>query len=364
MHMEDTLNRQLIVSITAGTIVKTVLIVLLFWLLWTIRDLVLVILTAIVIASAINPAAKFLVKRKIPRIIAVLLIYTGIIVVMITFFVVFLPPLVDDIQQLVSQLPQYIETLSNDRLADLPGLSTLLERAGDTGNTMDIINRVTSGVTGATFGLLSTVSAVFGGLLSTLLIVVISFYLSVQNDGVGDFLKIVSPVKKERYVLDLWKRSQRKIGLWMQGQLLLAVLIGILTYLGLSIIGIPNPMFLALIAAVFELIPIFGPILAAIPAVIFALIDGGLALGLITVGLYAIIQQFESQLIHPLVVKKIVGIPALVAIVALIIGAQIAGFLGIILSVPIAAVLMEIVSDIDKQKTKQLAELESVDQKK
>jgi predicted PurR-regulated permease PerM len=362
--MKDTLNRQLIISITSGTVVKAIVICLLAWLLWTIRDLILVILTAIVIASAINPAARFLVSKRIPRIIAILLIYTGIIAVLIAFFAVFLPPLVDDIQQLLSQLPKYIETLSNDRLSELPGISTILQQAGDSGNTMDIINRVTTGFTGATYGFLSAASAVFGGLLSFILIVVISFYLSVQEDGVRDFLKIISPVKKERYVLDLWKRSQRKIGLWMQGQLLLAALIGILTYLGLSIIGIPNPMFLALIAAVFELIPIFGPILAAIPAVFFALIDGGFTLGLVTVGLYAIIQQFESQLIHPLVVKKIVGIPALVAIVALIIGAQVAGFLGIILSVPIAAAIMELVSDIDKQKSKQLEDMEKAAQGK
>jgi predicted PurR-regulated permease PerM len=241
--------------------------------------------------------------------------------------------------------------LSSDRLTSLPGVNSLLAELSDTNNTLEVINQFTQGATGATVGLLSAASAIFGGLLSTILIVVISFYLAVQNDGVGDFLRVISPIKHEKYVLDLWRRSQRKIGLWMQGQLLLAVIVGLLTFLGLSIIGIPNPFFLALIAAVFELIPIFGPILAAVPAIIFALIDGGLTLALVTVGLYAIIQQFESQLIHPLVVKKIVGIPALVAIVALIIGAQIAGFLGIILSVPIAAAVMEFLSDVDKRKT-------------
>jgi len=100
----------------------------------------------------------------------------------------------------------------------------------------------------------------------------------------------------------------------------------------------------------FELIPIFGPILAAVPAILFSLLDGGLTLGLLTLGLYAIIQQFESQLIHPLVVKKIVGIPALLAIISLIIGAQIAGFLGLIIAVPVAAAVMEFLHDVEKKK--------------
>jgi predicted PurR-regulated permease PerM len=193
---------------------------------------------------------------------------------------------------------------------------------------------------------------------SFILIIVISFYLAVQDDGVANFLRIITPVKHERYIIDLWKRSQRKIGLWMQGQLVLGLIIGVLTYLGLSILGVQNALLLAVIAAMFELIPVFGPILAAVPAVAFGLIEGGVALGLLVVGLYAIIQQFESQLIHPLVVKKIIGIPALIAILALIVGAQLAGFLGILLSVPLAAVMMEYLGDVEKRKVQQLKDLD------
>ena len=348
--MKEALNRPVTISITAGTVVKAIFVFLMFWLIWTIRDLVLVILTAIVIASAINPAANFFAKRKIPRVASVLIIYFLIGVGLISLFAVFLPPFVQDVETLSRTLPTYIENLSNDRLANVPGFDTFLKNVTGTGVTGDLVDKIANTFSGATVGFLSAASTVFGGLLSFILIVVISFYLAVQEDGVRDFLRVVTPVKHEKYVLDLWKRSQHKIGLWMQGQLLLAVIVGILTFLGLSVLGVPNAMFLAVIAALFELIPIFGPILAAIPAVAFGLLEGGVTLGLLTAGLYVIIQQFESQLIHPLVVKKIVGIPALVAIIALIIGAQIAGFLGIIISVPIAAIVMELLSDLEKQK--------------
>jgi len=95
---------------------------------------------------------------------------------------------------------------------------------------------------------------------------------------------------------------------------------------------------------------LFGPILAAIPAVSIAFIDGGTSLGFMVVGLYVIIQQFENHLIYPLVVKKVVGVPPLMVILALLVGAKLAGFLGIIIAVPLAAVLMEFVNDWEKNK--------------
>jgi predicted PurR-regulated permease PerM len=163
-------------------------------------------------------------------------------------------------------------------------------------------------------------------------------------------LQVVTPLRHQKYVLSLWKRSQIKIGLWMQGQLLLGLIVGVLTYLGLVILGVPYALFLAPLIALFELIPVFGPILAAIPAVIVAFGTGGVSLGFLTVGLYLIVQQFESHLIYPLVVRKVVGVPPLLVIIGLIVGAKVAGFLGIILSVPIAGALKEYIDDVNKAK--------------
>ena len=146
-------------------------------------------------------------------------------------------------------------------------------------------------------------------------------------------------------MLDLWQRSKHKIGLWMQGQLLLGVIMGVLVYLGLTIFGIEHALILAVLAAFFELIPVFGPTFAAVPAVILAFVGGGLTTGLLVIALYVILQQFENHLIYPLVVTKVVGVPPLLVIIGLIVGAKIAGFLGILISVPMVAVLQELVRD-------------------
>jgi predicted PurR-regulated permease PerM len=357
--MKEKLNQPVLISITPGTIVKTIFILLGFYVLVLIRDLILILLTSIVIASAIEPATRFLIKRKLPRVFAVVAVYLGIAVFLIGMFYVFLPPLLADLSDLADKLPVYVESLSVNQFGDIPGIGNLLGGFYESLSAGEIVSNISNTFSGATFGFLTTATSIFGGIMSFFLIIVISFYLAVQEDGIVNFIKIITPIKHEPYALDLWHRSQKKIGLWMQGQLLLAVIVGLITYLGLSILGVSNPMFLALITALFELIPIFGAILAAVPAVAFGLIDGGPTLGLIVLGLYLIIQQFESQLIHPLVVKKIVGIPALVAILSLIVGANIAGFLGILIAVPVAAAFMEFLGDVEKKKSKEMKELES-----
>ncbi len=124
---------------------------------------------------------------------------------------------------------------------------------------------------------------------------------------------------------------------------------GLLVYLGLTIFQIKYALVLAIIAAVFELIPFFGPILSAVPAVLLGFSIGPVQ-GVMVAGLYLVIQQFENHLIYPLVVRKIVGMPPIIAIIALIIGAQLAGFIGLILAAPVAMILLELLSDYSKKK--------------
>ena len=136
----------------------------------------------------------------------------------------------------------------------------------------------------------------------------------------------------------------------MQGQLILAVIVGVLVFLGLTILGVKHALLLAVIAAVFEIIPVFGPILSAIPPIAASFADGGVTAALLVAGLFIIIQQFENHLIYPLVVKKIIGVPPIMVILAIIIGGKLAGFLGILLSVPIATVILEYFRDVERKK--------------
>jgi predicted PurR-regulated permease PerM len=349
-------NQPILITITPGAVLRFITILVLFYFLFVLRDLVLILLTSVILASAVEPITSWLVSKRIPRVLSVMLIYISTLLVGGVVSYLFIPTLITDIREFVNNLPNYVSVLSDKAflINGIPEVNNFLNSLSTGLENQDLLNQFGGAFYGATYGVFNVASTIFGGIFSFILIIVLSFYLAVQEDGVANFLRVVIPVQYEDYVLDLWKRARKKIGLWMQGQLLLGFLVGVLTYLGLSILGIENALLLAIVAALFELIPIFGPILAAVPAVAFGFAQGGPTLGLLVVGLYVIIQQFESQLIHPLVVKKIVGIPAIIAILSLIVGAQLAGFLGIIISVPVTAAFMEYFADLEKKKIREM----------
>ena len=341
-------GRNFNISITAGTVVKTIFILVISWVLFLLRNVVLDVLTAIVIASAIEPGVRGLARRKVPRILAVLIIYLMLFGVFFVIFYFFLPSVLEDFATFVSGLPTYLEAFTRtgafDTYAKIIGIP-----APSLIPTDQIMNSVRSVLDfGSIFGnAFGAASAIFGGFFSFIIIIVFSFYFAVLETGVDDFLRIVVPKNHQTYVLGLWKRSQKKIGLWMQGQLLLAVIIGVLIYLSLTIFRVPHALVLAVIAACFEIIPVFGPTLAAVPAVMIAFASGGASLGIIVIVIYVIAQQFENHLIYPLVVTRVVGVPPLLVILALIGGGELAGFLGVILAVPIAATIQELAHDIE-----------------
>ena len=345
-------RRDISVHITSGSTITVLMFLALAALLWFLKDLVLILVTAIVIASAMEPAINFLTKRRIHRVLSVILMYLFVASVFLTVLFVFVPPLLGDAANFLSRLPQ---TLSAINISDATHGILPWGNVGDQISSADLLRNISETLSDTTGGVFTTLSAFFGGLTSFILIVVFSFYFSVQETGVDDFLRVVTPIKEQAYVLNLWKRSQEKIGKWMQGQLILGIIVGILLYLGLVILGIPNALLLAVIAGLFELIPVFWQILAAIPALMIGFADGGVTALLLVAGLYLVVQQFEAHLIYPVVVKKVVGVPPLLVIIALIVGAKLAGFLGILLSVPIAAAIQEFVSDVERKKSKALA---------
>ena len=342
------------ISISIGTIFKTLLVIVGVFFLYYLRDVALVVILAIIIATSIEPATKWFQIKGVPRVLAVLLIYSFIVIFLVGIFYFILLPLLNQSTSLLSSLPSYLGELQVwNPLQDSKFLGTggsVVEGFSKNFSLVQIVNEINDYTTGLSNGFFSTASRVFGGVLSFLLVVVISFYLAVEKDGVADFIKIVTPAKNESYVLDLWRRSQHKIGLWMQGQIVLAIVVAVLVFLGLTLLQVENALLLAVLAGIFEIIPLFGPILAAIPAVTLALITNGMTSALLVIGLYIIIQQFENQLIYPLVVKKIVGVPPLVSILALIIGGKLAGFVGLLVSVPLTTMLMEFLNDIEKSK--------------
>jgi predicted PurR-regulated permease PerM len=342
------------ISITTNTFVRAILVGVAAYALWTLRDLVLLIVTAVVIASAIEPGVMFFIRYRIPRVIAVLIMYVAVFGSLFAVTYLFLPPILDDAQTFLLTAPQYLDTLN------VPAPFTNLTEAATAAQNQsqsifDTLLTFQSAFTDTSGGVVRVISTFFGGIFAFILVVVLSFYLAVQETGVDDFLRLVTPAKHEKYVIDLWQRAKKKIGQWMQGQILLSLIVGVIVYLGLLILGVPYALLLAVMAAVLDLIPLFGSFLAGIIGTIVAFSSGGFALAIIVAGLYFIVNQFEAHLIYPLVVKKVVGIPPLLVILSLIIGGSLAGFLGILLSIPLAAAVREFLTDVEQKKRREAA---------
>lgn len=371
-------NKTININITAGSIFKGIWIILLILFLYYIKDVVLVVLVAVVIASGMEPLVLWFKRHKINRLIASIVSYAGLISIFAGLMFFFVPAVLDEAASFLTELPKYLETttlwnplnVSNENIVTSQKVVETISNGITNPNQLlsDATNQIKANVPSTSFGLgdlvntirnissnvsdgfVKIVSAIFGGLLSFILIIVLSFYFLVQEDGVSNFLRLITPIQQENYIIGLWKRSQVKIGQWMQGQILLGVIVAVLLYLGLMILGVKNALLLAVIAGVMEIIPMFGPILSAIPAIMMAFVGGGFTLALLVAGLCTIVQQFENHLIYPLVVKKVVGVSPVMVILALIIGFELAGFLGLVLSVPMVSALMELVDDMDKKK--------------
>ena len=341
--------------ISPKSVVTALLILLAFVAAFLLRDLIMIVLTAVVIAAAVEPAVRWLCRYRFPRVPAVLTVYI-ILAICVALMIIFLfQPLAKQALGFLGNIPQYLQSIE----AWSPGQGGLLGEKGELNglggelSMKQIIQEFRSSLSGLTSGVLSTVFSIFGGLFSFLMIVVLSFYLSVQENGVRQFLRLITPASHEEYVLDLWRRSQEKIGLWMQGQVILVVLIGLITYVGLWLIGVEHALLLAFVAGIAELIPLFGPVIAAVPAIIIAFGNQGIAFALIVAAFYVIVQQFENHLIYPMVVQKVVGLNPIIIIIALIAGGQLAGFLGVLLSVPLAAILMEFLNDFQAKEAEE-----------
>lgn len=332
-------------KINTGTIIKTVLVLFGLFLLYEVRDIAALVLFSIVIASGVEPAAAWFQKRKVSRLLSVIFVYIAIFVVLGLLFYIIVPALFSQLSEMADTLPRYLDRPIGEQILDaLPTLpesvSLLFLEAAEIAKTY--VEKFTGGFFTAT-------AAIFGGVFSFFMVIILSFYFSVQERGIETFLKIIIPIQYEEYALNLWFRVKSKLGAWMKGQLLLSLLVGVLVYLSLTIVGIKYALVLALLAAIFELIPLFGATIAAIPAIAIALLQSP-TLALVVAGMYFIIQQFENHLIYPLVIRKVVGVPPILTILALIVGAKLGGFMGILLSMPIVTFLVEISDDIEKQK--------------
>jgi predicted PurR-regulated permease PerM len=344
------MNGTTYISIRSGTIIKILVLCALAWLLFFIRDFVLMLLVAVVLASSVEPPVKFLTKFGIPRALIVGGIFVFLVGLIAIVAFMFIPPLADDLARFIQTLPKIIDSIRifgrDLGFRDLALSLSDLSRDISKGQILTVLKETMFGSN----GFFATTSIIVSGVFHFVVTFVLAFYLALEEKGVQNFLKLIVPIDKEAYIEDLWGRAQRKISLWMQGQLLLSALVALLVYVPMLIISMPYASLLAVLAFLGELIPMVGLTLATIPALFIAWSHGGVEfLGIVAL-MYFVVSQLENHVLYPKVMNKMVGVPSVIVLIAIIVGAKLAGIWGVVLAVPLASIFMELASDLRKRK--------------
>jgi predicted PurR-regulated permease PerM len=197
--------------------------------------------------------------------------------------------------------------------------------------------------------LIQVVTNLFSNILFIVSVLFFTFYFLLDEKLITNLIDKIVDEKRSREIADIIAKVQVRMGAWVWGQVILMAVIGIMSYIGLTLLGIKYALPLAIISGLLEALPMVGPIFSAIPAFIVGASASWLT-GLSVLALYFIIQQLENNVIVPLVMKKAVGINPLLTLIALTIGGKLGGITGAFLSVPVALLLEILVTEYLKEK--------------
>lgn len=328
-------NSVLRVEITSKTILFTVGLILLLLFVRNLVDLFINLFIAFILMSALKPSVDWLEKRRFPRsVAAVSVIILSLGVIFLVFYFA-LPPLVsqsvDFIVYLTQQLFLGIQQIDNQlTLSDLINFPNLTQQLP---NITSILSKTFLGI--------------FGNLFNLLSIFFFALYFLLGINQLERLFKRFFTDRQTGFFMETIKSVERQLGMWMRAELVLMLIIGVFSYIGLTLLKVNYALPLAVIAGTLEVFPIVGPIVSAIPAFFVGATASGV-LGLAVIALYIVIQQLENNLVVPLVMKKAIGIPPLAVLISLIVGQKVAGFFGIVLAVPFVAAITIILKEVFK----------------
>lgn len=328
------------INITTATIIKTILILILLWFLIFIRSIIGVFLVSLLLTAALKPMVDWMEKRKIPRGLGLSLLYLAFFAIISLTLILTIPPLIHQTKQLAENFPAYWDKI-------IAGIGSFRDFSSQHG-LLENINRIASSfennLTNFAGNIFGTITSIFGGVAAFIFILVIAFYMTMEKNATERIVNVIIPKIYQEKILDLSRKLEIKIGLWVRGQIVLMIIIGTAAFIGLSILGVNYALILGLVAGLTEIVPYLGPILGAIPAVFIAFAQSPYK-ALAVIILYFIIQELENDLIVPKIMEKAVGLNPLISLFALLIGVKVAGILGVLLSIPVATSLIVIIKE-------------------
>jgi predicted PurR-regulated permease PerM len=319
------------IEISSKTIIFTVCLLLLLQVLWITRELIYALFLAFIFMSALRPLVEFLSHKKIPRSIAIIIVFVFVLSIVSILVSVVFPPLVQETFSFFKNMPGY-------SVKAFPYLSTVIN-----------VNSLSNYLPSLGQNLIQVITNLFSNILFIVSVLFFTFYFLLDEKLLTNLIDKIVDEKRSKEICEIIAKVQIRMGAWVWGQVILMAVIGVMSYIGLSVLGIKYALPLAIISGLLEALPMVGPIFSAIPAFIVGASASWLT-GLSVLALYFIIQQLENNVIVPIVMKKAVGINPLLTLIALTIGGKLGGITGAFLSVPVALLLEILVSEYLKEK--------------
>ncbi|MFH1714181.1 MAG: AI-2E family transporter [Candidatus Nealsonbacteria bacterium] len=339
------MNGEKVLDISWNSILKVSLAFLIFYIIYLVRDILIWFIFALIISVLFNPVINFFCRFRLPRVLAVVFVYVGFFGILGLTIYWTIPMFVGEIQQFSQLFPHYFERIA-------PPLEGLGIEAFESMETFTVA--LGTMLQNASSDILSALGLFFGGIGSTIFILAISLFISIEDKGVERVIATLSPKKYESLVLSLWERSEAKVAGWFGSRILTSIFVAVAVFITLYLFDVKYAFTLALLTGVFDFIPILGPIIVG--SLIFMLIslDSWLKAIFVLIA-FVLIQQIEGNILSPVLTKKFVGLPPVLVLISLSIGAKLLGILGAILAIPMAGILFEFLRDFLKKRKEEKA---------
>lgn len=314
------------IDVSVFAILKVVAVLAIIIFLIAIREVLLLFYVVLIVVAGLSPVVDKW-SKKMSRPLAIALIYVVIFSTLAAVILLVFPPLISQLGDLTKFFPQYSKSFDTLGLIGQGGSKSPSDISGLLSQIYDLGSQ-----------LFTATKGVFAGLVGIFTIVVLSFYLLLEQDGAKKLFVKYLPTNEREALASIAQKIGSKMGAWMRGQLLLGLIIGVVDGIGLALLGVPFVLTLAVWAGFTELIPYVGPVLGAIPAVILAYLHSPI-IGVLTLAFFILVQQLEGNFLVPKIMQKAVGLSPVIIILAMLVGAKLYGILGVLLAIPTAVII-------------------------
>lgn len=320
-------------DISWKTVIKVFLAGFTFYIIFLARDIVLWFLFALIISILLEPAINFLRWFKLPKIIAITLVYLSVFGFLGLLIYLTAPVFILELKQFSQFIPEYFAKIS----------PVLRQFGVNIAESFESFTEVLiKGLEQGSRGIINAVVSFFGGMVSAFFILVLAFFISMEEKGMERFLVLITPKRYEEKVTTLFSKAQRKVSGWFGARVLACIFVGAASFIVFYIFGVKYAFLMALIAGILNFVPYIGPWVTAVILAVFGAVSSSSWITILYILIaFLVIQLIENSVLTPMLMKKMIDLPPVLVLLALLFGAQALGLLGAIFAVPVFGIVYE-----------------------